>query len=804
MRAIAICVAIALAVSVLLAIVYSSRAAVSSFERVVGVFNTERNALVRAPYGQDLSLAAPQLLPFLAQHANLTVGSEYLASIIEPQGYRDITLLAIDMLASFDTSQHFDQSKNDYFDVYTSARTRAQLGLGDTIKLAINDHVSSFNLHSIEPSQVLSDGVLVVDIATAAQLIGPDFKLQFVALEIQPDQLEQLRPEIKRLAPTFTLEEPHSRTSKARTLYAAFELNIMMMVLVAFMVTVFTIYTSALLVATRRQQEVAIMRTLGFSSKQILNLLLCEALLIGALGGVLGALLGRPLTRWTADSILHTASSLYSSGAALLAPATNSLWLDLPIALVAGAATAFCGFLVPTLRCAAEAPALSSRRQVEHYSSAKTSLLFGAGSIILVLAFEYAARAAGQVALGYVAAMFLFVATFLLARPLLAAILRLVPRGGMRLMMACSFVRLNLRASAVAVIAGASAATLLVGLGVLIESFDFSLNRWMATSLQADAYLRAAAMHDSSRPVRLSDDVLKWLAGRGEIVDMLTSSTIAQEVNRSALRLEGTQLQRALARNKYQLISSSGQLGKINPSQAAIISESAARALGIKVGESVTISNTTLLVSAIFRDYTSERGLIVVDRDVYQRISGDTEVEAVAIYLGNPAAVTQLKAALLKEFPGRAFTFLSNYQLRDLVGVIFQQTFSITAIVRVLVMLICAAGFWLLRLQRIWLARREISTLSYLGVTRREFFSIAAIEGLLLAASAGILGIFGGLCLAWILVCTINPLSFGWTLDFEVSSAALLVPLVLLVVASLVAALTSARFEVAPGAISDE
>ena len=804
MRALSICLAIALAVSVLLAIVYSSRAAVSSFERIVGVFSTERNALIRAPYGKDLSIIAPKLLPYLATHADLVVGSEYLVSLIEGERYRDISLLALDMLASLEGSAQVAGTDTTQMNVFASARTRKELNLPGTLKLAINDRIATFKLHELADSQSVSDGVLLIDIATADRLLGSEFKLQFAAIDITPQELDRIAPEIRRLAPTCTIEAARSRTSNAKTLYSAFELNIKMMVLVAFIVTIFTIYTSALLAATRRQREVGILRTLGFQSHQILIQLLSEAILIGAIGGALGAVLGQPLTQWAARSILQAASSLYSSGSALFAPTVNSFWIDLPFAIGAGVVTALLGFLVPTLRSAAEPPALSSRRRVELQGNSSAIGWLAMCSIVLVLLLDYCARSMSEVVLAYLAAMFVFVAIVMIARPALNVLIRLLPRRGMRLMVARSLVQLNLRASAVAVVAGASAVTLLVGLGVLIESFDHSLSRWMTTTLQADVYLRAATMHDSTRPVRLSSDVIEWLRTRPEVSEALFSSTIAQEVDRYALRLEGTQLQRALELGKYQIISASTVSEKIDTAHDALVSESAARALKLVIGQSVAISGQTLKVRAVFRDYTSERGLIVVDRKLYSELSGDSGIEAIAIYLKDSTSAAQLRAALLKEFPQRAFTFLSNAQLRELIGVIFNQTFSITAIVRFLVMIICAVGFWLLRLQRIWLARREMSTLSVLGVRRREFFEIAAVEGILLALAAGLLGICGGVSLAWILVSTINPLSFGWTLDFEVSIGAILLPLALLIAASLVAALFSVRLEVGRGVLSDE
>jgi putative ABC transport system permease protein len=61
---------------------------------------------------------------------------------------------------------------------------------------------------------------------------------------------------------------------------------------VAFTILLVTANTMSIAVRERRQ-EIAVLKTLGFSSGLVMTLILSEALLLGVMGGVIGVLLSR-------------------------------------------------------------------------------------------------------------------------------------------------------------------------------------------------------------------------------------------------------------------------------------------------------------------------------------------------------------------------------------------------------------------------------------------------------------------------------------------------------------------------------
>ena len=85
---------------------------------------------------------------------------------------------------------------------------------------------------------------------------------------------------------------------------------------------------------------------------------------------------------------------------------------------------------------------------------------------------------------------------------------------------------------------------------------------------------------------------------------------------------------------------------------------------------------------------------------------------------------------------------------------------------RFIVALICVLGFILTALQLHEERRFEIRTLLTLGLSRRGLQGSVFLEGLLMLTPGLLVGALGGTLLALILIHLVNPLSFGWTLNF--------------------------------------
>ena len=113
----------------------------------------------------------------------------------------------------------------------------------------------------------------------------------------------------------------------------------------------------------------------------------------------------------------------------------------------------------------------------------------------------------------------------------------------------------------------------------------------------------------------------------------------------------------------------------------AFVSENFARRRGLKPGAPISLPTPNGLreirVAAIFRDYTTESGLLLLDRDIYQKITGDLNLTSLALHLepGTPVqpVIDSLRAQLR---PRGEFLIYSQSALRDEALRIFDRTLS--------------------------------------------------------------------------------------------------------------------------------
>ena len=124
--------------------------------------------------------------------------------------------------------------------------------------------------------------------------------------------------------------------------------------------------------------------------------------------------------------------------------------------------------------------------------------------------------------------------------------------------------------------------------------------------------------------------------------------------------------------------------------------------------------------------------------------------------------------------PDDAVLVRSNRALREASLQIFDRTFEVTSVLRLIALIVAAFGvtsaLMALGLERL----RELATLRALGATPAQVVELTIVETALLGGLAGLLAIPLGMVLAAVLVFVINQRSFGWTMPLSPSWRTLL------------------------------
>ncbi len=204
---------------------------------------------------------------------------------------------------------------------------------------------------------------------------------------------------------------------------------------------------------------------------------------------------------------------------------------------------------------------------------------------------------------------------------------------------------------------------------------------------------------------------------------------------------------------------------------AAIVSESFYRRFGIKEGDTVTLEGVngpaSLTVAAIFYDYTSEHGVIMMDRTTYVRIFNDRAISSLGVFV-NPK--NPLRKELLEEVRQRAvrrgLPVYTRDQLWGNILSVFDSTFAVTRSMQVLSIIVAffgiAGALMTLFIER----QREFGIYRALGFSSRQVAGMTLMEGLGMGLVSYLMSIGVGTLLAWVLIRVINLRSFNWTIFF--------------------------------------
>ena len=196
----------------------------------------------------------------------------------------------------------------------------------------------------------------------------------------------------------------------------------------------------------------------------------------------------------------------------------------------------------------------------------------------------------------------------------------------------------------------------------------------------------------------------------------------------------------------------------------------------------------------MYYDYTTDRGVVVMDRGTFARHFGEQRPTSLTVYLRPGSDAAAVRADLMARLGERHRVFIhTNASLRAEVLRIFDSTFAITYALEAIAIFVGILGVSGTLLTLILERRRELTTLRLVGADRRQVRKMVVIEAGMIGVVSQALGLAAGLGLALILIYVINVQSFGWTIQFYLPGPFLLQSSVALFVATALAGLYPAR-----------
>jgi len=591
-----------------------------------------------------------------------------------------------------------------------------------------------------------SENLLVTDISWAQSFLEMRGRLSQIELKLEStDQINKIKA---ALPDSVRLVDIALYNGAKRDMTRAFRVNLSALGLLALVIAMFLIYSSVSFQIVRRRRQIGLFRLSGVSSVQLATVLLIESIAFAFLGVLVGLVLGYFLAVFLSTLVTGTINALYFSLA-------ESSVLFTPIvamkASVLGIGATLLSSIVPILKVSQSPPVRLLHG--DRYSQALgrlsrwlfpisvISFMFG-GLLLLIPGTPLYVAFAGL--------FFLICAMALLTPVAIERICLLgrkvnTPGKGLLAKMVVLNVAAHQRRTSVAVAALSVAVSATLGVALMIDSFRFSVEQWLEGYLRSDIYISAESSIDGA----LSKTFLEDLSVLSGVKSVATATRHSLVTNKGPLTLFVLDTD-ASGFSGFQIVDQHvAELWKsFEKDEVVVISEAYSRHNKLQAGDSVVIpsekGDQEFLIGGVYRDYSSDRGLIAMSRVTYQRYFRDQKIVSAALVVHNNVSVDNVMDAVraLISVPKGLF-IRSNQSLKDSTLTVFDQTFRITEVLRWLAVVVSVVGIvsalMALQLERM----REYAAMKAVG------FSHWQLGGQILFET-GVTGLIAGIMAEWL------------------------------------------------------
>ena len=627
--------------------------------------------------------------------------------------------------------------------------------------------------------------LVVMDIGRAQRLLGAPGVVDRVDLVL--DDEAGFR---RRWGEGFVLQSGRERALTMEAMLEAFRTNLRALSLLALLVGVFLVYNTAMFAVVSRRHDAGVLRSLGAGRGEIAAAFTVEILLLGIVGGALGGVLGYVLARLLTGTVGGTISALYF----FLRPAPPAWSWWIPAAGAAlGCVAGLLGALVPLIALARTAPVqlLGRRAPVRDERRSATAVAL-VGCALAAASLGLLALPGAGVTPGIAGSFGVLIGLTLTTGQALVilgpALESLLTRlGGLPGKMAAGFIRRSLGRTAVATAAFMVALSMSIGLGTLIGSFRRSLDSWMQAQINGDIYVGRAV--DGAVPEAFAEEVraLPGVAG----LDLYRYVPILYRGLPAHIQaVDAAVLQRF---SRFRWLRGGDEHWDAVRRGAVVVTESFSRRFGVRAGGRIVLEGRggprEFPVEAVFYDYTSEHGVVLMDRATYLGLSGDHTINTLGVYLepGHPQR-DATGAAILRLAAERGFWVQRREELHRGIREVFDATFAVTRSLRLLAVITAFFGIAGALLTLFTERRREFGIFRALGFSSGQVVGVTFLEGLGLGLASFALSAVSGTVVAVLLIRVINLRSFHWTVFFHPAWETYAVAAALAVGASLAAA----------------
>ena len=661
---------------------------------------------------------------------------------------------------------------------------RWQVALDDPVSLVLNGRKESFTIRGILPEfrdrVPLPANLAIADLGALLQRIDQPTleRIEFIVPQGVRREASVAAVGIilqEAFGDRWTVTSPTEKEVDGAAMTAAFRLNLTVLSLIALLVGLYLIAQTLDATVSRRRTEIASLRSLGLSPRDIQRLWLSEAVLYGIAAGIVGLLMGYVMATITVDAVTTTVRALYRD---TVQTASTLRFSDGLLAFALGIGGSLFAAWLPARDAASTPPAQFLRlgKRIppfpvfQHPWIGLAAIVLGAlllflppwqprpGTTIPVMGYTTAFLWLTGGTLATVGSLrwlgrFLFYTAPDSAPARLAASRLKQPTSRHQLALSGFFVAIGMAAS----------------MAFLINSFQYTVTAWLEQRLQADLFLSSAGFQGADSGQRMPAAVLDRIEADPDILALDRYRSVEVSLNGNRTTLGGSRFDLLGDRQKLLWIK-----GPLNPASrppetdaVAYANENLIRRAGLAAGDIVRLTTPSgpvaVWIGGVHADYARDNGSLLVDLGHLESWYSFSEYDTAGAFLTESAQPAAVQARLREAHPGLAIR--RNGELMEAALFIFNQTFAVTRALQLIGLVVALTGLTLSLLSLLRESGRELSLQRTLGMSRHEIALTTALEGTGIALAGLISGILLSIGLGLVLIYVINRQSFGWTLQ---------------------------------------
>ncbi|WP_030615546.1 ABC transporter permease [Streptomyces achromogenes] len=652
-------------------------------------------------------------------------------------------------------SGHAPHGKGEVL-IDSATAKRAGFKVGDTVRLSVDGPVLTPTVSGIfttDDGNVAAGGSLTLfDTPTAQSLFGK--KGTYDEIDVRAaagTSQEALKSALDKALPAQLVETTTGKqladdqAAAIADSLSGLEKSLLVFAGIALFVGTFIIANTFTMLVAQRTRELALLRAVGASRRQVTRSVLVEAFAVGTIAGVAGLAAGIGIGAGL-RSLLGSFGESVPDGPLVISPGT------VVAALAVGILVTVLAAWLPARR-AAKIPPVAAMSSLHAKATTKSlvlrntlgSLFAAAGIAVILMATNMDADAAqGPMGIGAVLLIIgVFVLTPLLSRPLIAAAAPVLRAFGVSGKLARQNSVRNPRRTAATASALMIGLTLITGMTVMAGSLQSSIDRLASSAIRADYVVSMA----NRGP--LSPDMAKRLA----TADGVTASS---PLRNGESRIDGgtewlTGVDGAAIGELTDLKVTDGSFSV--GGTRIVVDEDRAEKHGWKAGSQLTAhfedgAARRLTVAGVYEGNDMLHGIILDNKVLTPHLTDPADMQ-VMVKMADGAS-DAAKDGLVKTLGTNPAVKIQDKQdISHEIGNVFTQVLNMVYGLLGMAVVVAVLGVVNTLAMSVFERAQEIGMLRAIGLDRRAVKRMVRLESLVISLFGGVLGLGLGVFFGW-------------------------------------------------------